>query len=54
MMLYHYCNNEKMANIMAGHTLRMSDITKINDYEEIQLFYPYWVDCINTKKSANL
>ena len=41
MMLYHYCDNKKMANIIAGHTLRMGDITKSNDYEEIQLFYPY-------------
>ena len=30
-----------MANIIAGHTLRMSDITKSNDYEEILMLYTF-------------
>ena len=41
MLLYHYCDNKKMASIISSHTFRMSDIAKSNDYEEIQLFYPY-------------
>ncbi len=46
MLLYHYCDNKKLTNIIAGHTLRMSDITKSNDYEEMQLFYPYIMTAI--------
>lgn len=53
MMLYHYCDNKKMANIIAGHTLRMSDITKSNDYEEIQLFYPYIMAAIEKEYKIN-
>ena len=53
MMLYHYCDNKKMANIIAGHTLRMSDITKSNDYEEIQLFYPYIMTAIEKEYKMN-
>lgn len=53
MMLYHYCDNKKMANIVAGHTLRMSDITKSNDYEEIQLFYPYIMTAIEKEYKMN-
>ena len=26
-LVYHYCDNYKMANILSGKTLRMSDIT---------------------------
>ena len=53
MMLYHYCDNKKMANIIAGHTLRMGDITKSNDYEEIQLFYPYIMTAIEKEYKIN-
>lgn len=42
-----------MANIIAGHTLRMSDITKSNDYEEIQLFYPYIMTAIEKEYKIN-
>lgn len=42
-----------MANIIAGHTLRMSDITKSNDYEEIQLFYPYIMTSIEKEYKIN-
>ena len=31
-LVYHYCDNCKMANILSSKTLRMSDITKSNDY----------------------
>lgn len=30
-LVYHYCDNYKMANILSGKTLRMSDIAKSND-----------------------
>ncbi len=52
MLLYHYCDNKKMANIISEHTLRMSDITKSNDYEEIQLFYPYIMPAIEREYKA--
>lgn len=53
MLLYHYCDNIKMANIITGHTLRMSDITKSNDYEEMQLFYPYIMTAIEKEYKLN-
>lgn len=53
MLLYHYCDNKKMANIISSHTLRMSDITKSNDYEEIQLFYPYIMTAIENKYKSD-
>ena len=53
MLLYHYCDNKKMANVISGHTLRMSDITKSNDYEEIQLFYPYIMKAIEKEYKTN-
>lgn len=45
-LLYHYCDNYKMANILSGRTLRMSDITKSNDYEEVKMFFPGILDAI--------
>lgn len=38
--LYHYCSLPKMANIIRSKQLWMSDISKSNDYEEMQLFIP--------------
>lgn len=38
--LYHYCSMSKMANIIRSKQLWMSDISKSNDYEEMQLFVP--------------
>lgn len=35
-----------MANILSGKTLRMSDITKSNDYEEVKMFFPGILDAI--------
>lgn len=40
-LIYHYCSNEKMANIIKTKTLRMSDISKSNDFEEMLILYPY-------------
>lgn len=45
-LVYHYCDNYKMANILSGKTLRMSDITKSNDYEEVKMFFPGILDAI--------
>ncbi|MCM1050209.1 MAG: DUF2971 domain-containing protein [Clostridiales bacterium] len=45
-LIYHYCDNYKMANILSGKTLRMSDITKSNDYEEVKMFFPGILDAI--------
>lgn len=45
-LVYHYCDNYMMANILSGKTLRMSDITKSNDYEEVKMFFPGILDAI--------
>ena len=39
-ILYHYCSTQKMYGIMSGRQLRMSDITKSNDYNEVYMFFP--------------
>ena len=39
-ILYHYCSTQKMYGIMSGRQLRMSDITKSNDYDEVYMFFP--------------
>lgn len=38
--LYHYCSNIKAFSILESATLRMSDVRKSNDYNELQLFFP--------------
>lgn len=45
-LIYHYCDNKKMANILASKTLRMCDITKSNDYGEVKLFFPGILDAL--------
>lgn len=45
-LIYHYCDNHKMANILASKTLRMCDITKSNDYGEVKLFFPGILDAL--------
>lgn len=35
--LYHYCSNEKFFNIIKTKTIRLSDISKSNDYLELKL-----------------
>ena len=42
-LIFHYCDNHKMANIL---TLRMSDITKSNDYKEVKCFFPGILDAL--------
>ena len=44
-LVHHYCDNHKMASILSSKTLRMSDITKSNDYEEVKLFFFGYIGC---------
>ena len=39
-ILYHYCSNDKLMNIINSKQLWMSDISRSNDYNEMRLFYP--------------
>ena len=39
-LLYHYCSNQTLYHILKSHSLRMSDISKSNDYKELNLFFP--------------
>lgn len=52
-LIYHYCDNQKMANILASKTLRMSDITKSNDYGEVKLFFPGILDALQDEYRNN-
>ena len=45
-ILYHYCSTQKMYGIMSGRQLRMSDITKSNDYNEVYMFFPGIIDAM--------
>ena len=45
-LIFHYCDNHKMANILKSKTLRMSDITKSNDYKEVKCFFPGILDAL--------
>lgn len=48
-ILYHYCSTQKMYGIMSGKQLRMSDITKSNDYDEVYMFFPGIIDAMQDK-----
>ncbi len=39
-ILYHYCSNEVLVNIIRGKQLWMTDISRSNDYNEMQMFIP--------------
>ena len=52
-LIFHYCDNQKMANILAGKTLRMSDITKSNDYWEVKYFFPGILDALQDEYANN-
>ena len=39
-MLYHYCSNATCFSILSGKNIRMSDISKSNDSEELERFFP--------------
>ncbi len=40
MLLYHYCSNEVLINILKNKQLWMTDISHSNDYNELRLFFP--------------
>lgn len=48
-ILYHYCSTNTAYEILKSKTLRMSDITKSNDYDEIYSFFPGILDAIADK-----
>ena len=48
-ILYHYCNTQKMYGIMSEKQLRMSDITKSNDYDEVYMFFPGILDAMKVE-----
>jgi len=39
-MLYHYCSNATCFSILSNKNIRMSDISKSNDSEELERFFP--------------
>lgn len=45
-ILYHYCSTKKLYGILSGKQLRMSDITKSNDYDEVYMFFPGLIDAM--------
>lgn len=48
-ILYHYCSTQKMYGIMSGKQIRMSDITKSNDYDEVYMFFPGILEAMRDK-----
>lgn len=38
--LYHYGSTNRCLGILKEHAIRMSDILKSNDYDELQIFFP--------------
>lgn len=51
--LFHYCSNEKCFNILKTRTIRMSDIQKSNDYNELNLLFPRIYDKLLQQYIAN-
>lgn len=47
--LYHYCSTKKMYGILSSKQLRMSDITKSNDYDEVFMFFPGIIDAMRER-----
>lgn len=47
--LYHYSSNQKCFSILESKTLRMSDIQKSNDYEELDRFFPDLLNYISAE-----
>lgn len=43
-MLYQYGSNRRCFNILSERALRLSDIRKSNDYDELLIMYPYIFD----------
>lgn len=51
--MYHYCSTRTAYEILRGKTLRMSDITKSNDYDEIYMFFPGILQAIQDQYIAS-
>ena len=41
--LFHYCSNLKCFNILSGKSIRLSDIKKSNDYNELKELCSFFV-----------
>lgn len=52
MYIYHYCSNDTFYKIIHGRELRMTDISRSNDYEEMSLFFPAILDEIEEMYKA--
>lgn len=39
--LYHYCSNDTFLNIIKNKTIRLSDVSKSNDYKETKWLFEY-------------
>lgn len=56
-LLYHYCSNEVMINILKKKQLWMTDISHSNDFNELLLFFPdiyYAIEDIYNKSPFEL
>ena len=51
--IYHYSSNQKCFSILSTQTLRMSDIQKSNDYQELDRFYPDLLSYISAQYDKN-
>lgn len=45
-IVYHYCSNEVLLNILSKKQLWMCDITHSNDFKEMKMFFPGLFDAI--------
>lgn len=52
-LVYHYCSNQKMISIIENKEMRLSDISKSNDYKELCMFYPGLFDRIEEAYKEN-
>lgn len=53
MCLYHYSSNEKAFSILSGHSIRLNDIAKSNDYRELELLHPQLLYTIHKRYKEN-
>lgn len=45
-ILYHYCSAESFIKIICNNTIRFSDVTKSNDYNEVVLLWENYYDYV--------
>lgn len=53
MNLYHYCSTDKCFNILRSKNIRLSDISKSNDFSELELLFPDLFQVILNKYLEN-